>query len=146
MTALTENGANRVSSSAVVHRSIAGLVVLGAFDLSTESIISLSMSHAGLTNKTCMSCDSPDHVLFKHHISSELISILPSQWLRGKKKQLEKVRFSVVSLVDKVLPDRNGKRCMFFLKTLSKTYEMSASDTKQRQEWTTGKKKLMTLT
>uniref|UniRef100_A0A3Q0QWC3 DEF6 guanine nucleotide exchange factor a n=1 Tax=Amphilophus citrinellus TaxID=61819 RepID=A0A3Q0QWC3_AMPCI len=36
-----------------------------------------------------------------------------------------------------VLPDRDGKRCMFCLKTLSKTYEMSASDTKQRQEWTT---------
>ncbi|KAM4610946.1 differentially expressed in FDCP 6 homolog isoform 2-T2 [Polymixia lowei] len=36
-----------------------------------------------------------------------------------------------------VLLDRDGKRCMFCLKTLSKTYEMSASDTKQRQEWTT---------
>uniref|UniRef100_UPI0037E93118 differentially expressed in FDCP 6 homolog isoform X2 n=1 Tax=Semicossyphus pulcher TaxID=241346 RepID=UPI0037E93118 len=36
-----------------------------------------------------------------------------------------------------VLADRDGKRCMFCLKTLSKTYEMSASDTKQRQEWTT---------
>ncbi|XP_077589084.1 differentially expressed in FDCP 6 homolog [Stigmatopora nigra] len=36
-----------------------------------------------------------------------------------------------------VLPDRDGKRCMFCLKTLSKSYEMSSSDTKQRQEWTT---------
>ncbi|XP_041944804.1 differentially expressed in FDCP 6 homolog isoform X1 [Alosa sapidissima] len=36
-----------------------------------------------------------------------------------------------------VLPDREGKRCMFCVKTLSKTYEMSAPDTKQRQEWTT---------
>ncbi|KAJ8265874.1 hypothetical protein COCON_G00149730 [Conger conger] len=35
-----------------------------------------------------------------------------------------------------VLPDKDGKRCMFCLKTMSKTYEMSASDTKQRQEWT----------
>ncbi|KAL2104067.1 hypothetical protein ACEWY4_000935 [Coilia grayii] len=35
-----------------------------------------------------------------------------------------------------VLPDRDGKRCMFCLKTITKTYEMSASDTKQRQEWT----------
>uniref|UniRef100_A0AAY4D6Y2 PH domain-containing protein n=1 Tax=Denticeps clupeoides TaxID=299321 RepID=A0AAY4D6Y2_9TELE len=34
-----------------------------------------------------------------------------------------------------VLPDKDGKRCMLCLKTLSKTYEMSASDTKQRQEW-----------
>ncbi|XP_048682444.1 differentially expressed in FDCP 6 homolog isoform X2 [Caretta caretta] len=35
-----------------------------------------------------------------------------------------------------VLPDREGKRCMFCVKTSSRTYEMSASDTKQRQEWT----------
>ncbi|KAJ8360687.1 hypothetical protein SKAU_G00172120 [Synaphobranchus kaupii] len=35
-----------------------------------------------------------------------------------------------------VLPERDGKRCMFCLKTLTRTYEMSASDTKQRQEWT----------
>lgn len=43
-----------------------------------------------------------------------------------------------VPFFEQVLPDRDGKRCMFCLKTLSKTYEMSASDTKQRQEWTTG--------
>ncbi|XP_059806561.1 differentially expressed in FDCP 6-like isoform X3 [Hypanus sabinus] len=36
-----------------------------------------------------------------------------------------------------VLTDRDGKRCMFCVKTPSRTYEMSASDTKQRQEWTT---------
>ncbi|CAB1315344.1 unnamed protein product [Coregonus sp. 'balchen'] len=36
-----------------------------------------------------------------------------------------------------VLPEKEGKRCMFCVKTLTKTYEMSASDTKQRQEWTT---------
>ncbi|NXH54356.1 DEFI6 protein, partial [Rhabdornis inornatus] len=35
-----------------------------------------------------------------------------------------------------VLPDKDGKRCMFCVKTLSRTYEMSASDTRQRQEWT----------
>ncbi|NXX74980.1 DEFI6 protein, partial [Urocolius indicus] len=35
-----------------------------------------------------------------------------------------------------VLPDRDGKRCMFCVKTPSRTYEMSASDTRQRQEWT----------
>ncbi|RXM92431.1 Differentially expressed in FDCP 6-like [Acipenser ruthenus] len=39
--------------------------------------------------------------------------------------------------VFQVLPDKDGKRCMFCVKTLAKTYEMSASDTKQRQEWTT---------
>nr|XP_033774922.1 differentially expressed in FDCP 6 homolog isoform X2 [Geotrypetes seraphini]XP_033774923.1 differentially expressed in FDCP 6 homolog isoform X2 [Geotrypetes seraphini] len=36
-----------------------------------------------------------------------------------------------------VLPDRDGKRCMFCVKTSYRTYEMSASDTRQRQEWTT---------
>ncbi|XP_005988477.1 differentially expressed in FDCP 6 homolog [Latimeria chalumnae] len=36
-----------------------------------------------------------------------------------------------------VLPDRDGKRCMFCVKTATRTYEMSASDTKQRQEWAT---------
>ncbi|KAM6979793.1 differentially expressed in FDCP 6 homolog [Aplochiton taeniatus] len=35
-----------------------------------------------------------------------------------------------------VLPEKEGKRCVFCVKTLTKTYEMSASDTKQRQEWT----------
>ncbi|KAG7477635.1 hypothetical protein MATL_G00071780 [Megalops atlanticus] len=35
-----------------------------------------------------------------------------------------------------VLPEKDGKRCMFCVKTLTRTYEMSASDTKQRQEWT----------
>ncbi|NXG43094.1 DEFI6 protein, partial [Psilopogon haemacephalus] len=35
-----------------------------------------------------------------------------------------------------VLPDRDGKRCLFCVKTSSRTYEMSASDTRQRQEWT----------
>ncbi|XP_059189265.1 differentially expressed in FDCP 6 homolog isoform X1 [Centropristis striata] len=43
----------------------------------------------------------------------------------------------IKNVISPVLPDRDGKRCMFCLKTLSKTYEMSASDTKQRQEWTT---------
>ncbi|XP_061076480.1 differentially expressed in FDCP 6 homolog isoform X1 [Conger conger] len=35
-----------------------------------------------------------------------------------------------------LLPEKDGKRCMFCLKTLTRTYEMSASDTKQRKEWT----------
>ncbi|XP_037629568.1 differentially expressed in FDCP 6 homolog isoform X1 [Sebastes umbrosus] len=58
------------------------------------------------------------------------------QILFGRSKWIKSVLFPVV-LVEQVLPDRDGKRCMFCLKTLSKTYEMSASDTKQRQEWTT---------
>ncbi|XP_040920764.1 differentially expressed in FDCP 6 homolog isoform X1 [Toxotes jaculatrix] len=52
------------------------------------------------------------------------------QILFGRSKWIKNIFYPV-------LPDRDGKRCMFCLKTLSKTYEMSASDTKQRQEWTT---------
>ncbi|XP_010746746.1 differentially expressed in FDCP 6 homolog isoform X1 [Larimichthys crocea] len=52
------------------------------------------------------------------------------QILFGRTKWIKNILYPV-------LPDRDGKRCMFCLKTLSKTYEMSASDTKQRQEWTT---------
>ncbi|XP_062248952.1 differentially expressed in FDCP 6 homolog isoform X1 [Platichthys flesus] len=52
------------------------------------------------------------------------------QILFGRSKWIKNLLFPV-------LPDRDGKRCMFCLKTLSKTYEMSASDTRQRQEWTT---------
>ncbi|XP_070825371.1 differentially expressed in FDCP 6 homolog isoform X1 [Chaetodon trifascialis] len=52
------------------------------------------------------------------------------QILFGRSKWIKNILFPV-------LPDRDGKRCMFCLKTISKTYEMSASDTKQRQEWTT---------
>ncbi|KAM9320209.1 differentially expressed in FDCP 6 homolog [Gastrophryne carolinensis] len=36
-----------------------------------------------------------------------------------------------------ILPDRDGRRCVFCVKTPTKTYEMSASDTKHRQEWVT---------
>lgn len=36
-----------------------------------------------------------------------------------------------------VLPDRDGRRCIFCVKTATKTYEISASDTKHRQEWVT---------
>ncbi|XP_075470179.1 differentially expressed in FDCP 6 homolog isoform X2 [Ascaphus truei] len=39
--------------------------------------------------------------------------------------------------VVEVLPDRDGRRCMFCIKTATKTHEMSASDTKHRQEWVT---------
>ncbi|CAI5636174.1 differentially expressed in FDCP 6 homolog [Oreochromis niloticus] len=34
------------------------------------------------------------------------------------------------------IPDREGKRCLFCVKTHSKTYEMSAPDQKQKVEWT----------
>lgn len=36
------------------------------------------------------------------------------------------------------IPDREGKRCMLCVKTFNKTFEMSASDQRQRVEWTQG--------
>ncbi|XP_043564855.1 differentially expressed in FDCP 6-like isoform X2 [Chiloscyllium plagiosum] len=34
-----------------------------------------------------------------------------------------------------MLPDKEGKRCLFCVKTVNRTYELSASDMKRRQEW-----------
>ncbi|XP_040001523.1 differentially expressed in FDCP 6 homolog isoform X2 [Xiphias gladius] len=40
------------------------------------------------------------------------------------------------SCVIEPLPDREGKRCLFCVKTHTKAYEMSASDQRQKVEWT----------
>ncbi|NWT56262.1 DEFI6 protein, partial [Erythrocercus mccallii] len=59
------------------------------------------------------------------------VTALPVPWERGIR------RVTLCCLLSlQVLPDRDGKRCMFCVKTSSRTYEMSASDTRQRQEWT----------
>ncbi|KAK3518125.1 hypothetical protein QTP70_033221 [Hemibagrus guttatus] len=39
------------------------------------------------------------------------------------------------SCVVETLPDKEGKRCLFCVKTPGRTYEISASDQKQRVEW-----------
>lgn len=36
------------------------------------------------------------------------------------------------------MPDKEGRRCLFCVKTPGRTYEMSASDQKQRVEWIQG--------
>ena len=36
------------------------------------------------------------------------------------------------------LADREGKRCLFCVKTHNKTFEMSASDQRKKVEWTQG--------
>lgn len=40
------------------------------------------------------------------------------------------------SCIIEPIPDREGKRCMFCVKTHNKTFEMSASDQRQKVEWT----------
>ncbi|XP_053101173.1 differentially expressed in FDCP 6 homolog isoform X2 [Hemicordylus capensis] len=60
------------------------------------------------------------------------LSYYESEERKEKKGSISLDRNSCVE----ILPDKDGKRCMFCVKTASRTYEMSASDTRQRQEWT----------
>ncbi|XP_061488310.1 differentially expressed in FDCP 6 homolog [Rhineura floridana] len=60
------------------------------------------------------------------------LSYYVSEERKEKKGSISLDRNSCVE----ILPDKDGKRCMFCVKTASRTYEMSASDTRQRQEWT----------
>uniref|UniRef100_A0A8C7K0N8 Differentially expressed in FDCP 6-like n=1 Tax=Oncorhynchus kisutch TaxID=8019 RepID=A0A8C7K0N8_ONCKI len=55
-----------------------------------------------------------------------------SEDLKDKKGEIPLDQYCVVEAI----PDRDGKRCLFCVKTTSKTYEMSAADQRQRVEWT----------
>ncbi|XP_071357973.1 differentially expressed in FDCP 6 homolog isoform X2 [Trachinotus anak] len=54
-----------------------------------------------------------------------------SEDLKDKKGEIQLDK----SCVTEPLPDREGKRCLFCVKTHNKTYEMSASDQRQKVEW-----------
>ncbi|KAM4721346.1 switch-associated protein 70 [Rhinophrynus dorsalis] len=43
------------------------------------------------------------------------------------------------------LPDKDGKKCLFLVKCLDKSYEISASDKKKRQEWIQAIQTVVTL-
>ncbi|XP_042319857.1 differentially expressed in FDCP 6 homolog isoform X2 [Sceloporus undulatus] len=64
------------------------------------------------------------------------------RFLRGIEREaismaIEEVYQEIIGdVLKQIIPDKDGKRCMFCVKTASRTYEMSASDTRQRQEWT----------
>ncbi|XP_060695503.1 differentially expressed in FDCP 6 homolog [Hemiscyllium ocellatum] len=51
--------------------------------------------------------------------------------LKEKKGEIHLDMDSTVEM----LPDKEGKRCLFCVKTVNRTYELSASDMKRRQEW-----------
>jgi len=36
------------------------------------------------------------------------------------------------------LPDKEGKKCLFYVKCSDKSFEISASDKKKKQEWIQG--------
>ncbi|XP_038636664.1 differentially expressed in FDCP 6 homolog [Scyliorhinus canicula] len=50
------------------------------------------------------------------------------------KEKKGEIQLDMDSTVE-VLPDKEGKRCLFCIKTANRTFELSASDTKRRQEW-----------
>ncbi|KAK2859048.1 hypothetical protein Q5P01_003668 [Channa striata] len=54
-----------------------------------------------------------------------------SEDLKDKRGEIQLDKSCVVEPI----PDREGKRCLFCVKTHSKTYEMSASDQRQKVEW-----------
>ncbi|XP_069021067.1 differentially expressed in FDCP 6 homolog [Embiotoca jacksoni] len=54
-----------------------------------------------------------------------------SEDLKDKRGEIQLDRNCVIEPI----PDREGKRCMLCVKTHSKTYEMSASDQRQKVEW-----------
>ncbi|KAJ8007170.1 hypothetical protein DPEC_G00114760 [Dallia pectoralis] len=54
------------------------------------------------------------------------------EYLKEKKGEIPLDKFCVVEAI----PDKDGKRCLFCVKTACKAYEMSAVDQKQKVEWT----------
>ncbi|XP_061920803.1 differentially expressed in FDCP 6 homolog [Entelurus aequoreus] len=54
-----------------------------------------------------------------------------SEDLKDKKGEIKLDKTCVIEPI----PDREGKRCLFCVKTHNKTYEMSASDQRQKVEW-----------
>uniref|UniRef100_A0A3P9QJQ1 Differentially expressed in FDCP 6 homolog n=1 Tax=Poecilia reticulata TaxID=8081 RepID=A0A3P9QJQ1_POERE len=65
-------------------------------------------------------------------LRSSSIAYYVSEDLKDKRGEIQLDRSCVVEPV----PDREGKRCLFCVKTHNKTYEMSASDQRQKVEWT----------
>ncbi|XP_017266957.1 differentially expressed in FDCP 6 homolog [Kryptolebias marmoratus] len=55
-----------------------------------------------------------------------------SEDLKDKRGEIQLDKSCVVEAI----PDRDGKRCLFCVKTHNKTYEMSAPDLRQKVEWT----------
>ncbi|XP_062373614.1 differentially expressed in FDCP 6 homolog [Sardina pilchardus] len=64
-------------------------------------------------------------------LKSGLMEYYVGEELREKRGEITLDQNCVVE----ALPDREGKRCLFCIKTPGRTYEMSASDLKQRVEW-----------
>ena len=46
---------------------------------------------------------------------------------------------NIVPVLNQPLPDKEGKKCLLFIKCAGKSFEISASDKKRKQEWIQGK-------
>ncbi|KAM4614842.1 differentially expressed in FDCP 6 homolog [Polymixia lowei] len=64
-------------------------------------------------------------------LKSSSMAYYVSEDLKDKKGEIQLDKTCVIE----AMPDREGKRCLFCVKTHNKTYEMSASDQRQKVEW-----------
>ncbi|KAE8281348.1 Differentially expressed in FDCP 6 [Larimichthys crocea] len=65
-------------------------------------------------------------------LKPSFIAYYISEDLKDKRGEIQLDKSCVIEPI----PDREGKRCLFCVKTHNKTYEMSASDQRQKVEWT----------
>lgn len=72
--------------------------------------------------------------------------IVPQRPEEGRCVLISECDFLFFSVLLQPISDKEGKRCMFCVKTSNKTFEMSASDQKQKVEWIQGLSLCMTFT
>uniref|UniRef100_A0A6I8NDM0 Switching B cell complex subunit SWAP70 n=1 Tax=Ornithorhynchus anatinus TaxID=9258 RepID=A0A6I8NDM0_ORNAN len=72
----------------------------------------------------------------------ELIELIGNgQFSKGMDRQTVSMAINevfnelILDVLKQSLPDRDGKKCLFLIKCLDKTFEISASDKKKKQEW-----------
>ncbi|XP_040985304.1 switch-associated protein 70 isoform X2 [Aquila chrysaetos chrysaetos] len=72
----------------------------------------------------------------------ELIDLIGSgQFSKGMDRQTVSMAINevfnelILDVLKQALPDKDGKKCLFLIKCLDKSFEISASDKKKKQEW-----------
>ncbi|XP_048804356.1 switch-associated protein 70 isoform X4 [Lagopus muta] len=72
----------------------------------------------------------------------ELIDLIGSgQFSKGMDRQTVSMAVNevfnelILDVLKQALPDKDGKKCLFLIKCLDKSFEISASDKKKKQEW-----------
>lgn len=67
-----------------------------------------------------------------------VVEVGQREWKAPQKVNYDGFTGLIVLFLHQPVSDRDGKRCMFCVKTHSKTFEISASDQKQKVEWIQG--------